>query len=296
MADWVSECFTRDIRPYPCRPELDDRMVNIFNPCPSLINAYCHAKMNFSIVNTAIDNSFEEWRDLVGIEKNLVLDYSSFYSSVGRITLYYLLTGGLGEAVPFFILMLSLLTHLFTNRLTSSCFSISKKNSDEILAIAEEYDIEGNMASYPKMLSNFEDELTELDQRLMNSESRLAFCMAQKENNSKKAPISLLFNSPQREPNLAHLIFEMAGIADNSFLFNKSAPVRLAFEKGGHIRNAQPDKTGQVNSLYKFFNKLQNERSEIEEYQNQQGKHSKDKIIRHIYEFAGLVLPSGKCK
>lgn len=212
-----------------------------------------------------------------------------FYSPIGMF-LFYLFYLSFGEIGPSLVLMLTLhTTHIMSDFLSSRrlCFNLSEEDSNKLAEIAENNEIQGNLTSYSKMLKQFQNKLSTADKELEDYESRLAVYMASEEDPTT-TPISLLFNHPMAEPKLLNIILDMAGKTDYMRVFEASAPVRLSFEKGGHIKNATLARNGRLNLLYSFFNRLTHEESE--EY-DQQGAYSANQVVRNIYQFAGFLKP-----
>lgn len=272
---------------HPCEGDFTD-VINIFNPCSPMIKLYCSSSGVYERIEPAMNIIDNRMQHLFQKMNDLIPNYDLFYQSIGGMAVYYLLTCGLGEISPSAVIMLTLLTHMFTNCLTSRFFSISEKDKGEILDVADMYDIESNFSSYGRMLKSFQNELPMIDHQLERFENRLAFCMPQKERDSKKTPLSLLFNDPNlRAPKLAKIIFDMAGIDEDSPILNASKDTRHTID-GSHFRGAQPYGR-RINPLFSFFDKLKNQTSNVEEYDYKQGKNSPKKVLRNIYEFAGFV-------
>lgn len=252
--------------------------------CFRSIGDYCSTQSNLTLTSSSLEN-------INYLLESLNYPEAIFYAATNGTLLYYLLTCGLGEFAPGIVLMLTLVSHVFTNCLSSTrlCFNLSKEDSDEILEIAENNDIEGNLTSYPKMLKKFQNKLPALDKALENYESRMAICMAKRD---PESPLGLLFNNTISEPQLLRIIFEMAGKADSVFVRESSAPVRLAFETGAHIKNGTPAPDGKLKPLYSFFNRLREEKSNIENYENEQGAYPANQVLRNIYEFSGFLTPA----
>lgn len=277
------------------------KVTNIINPCPTHIDLYCDSKKVYQSIESEMLTLDHSIRLLLNQMNKLIPNYDLFYQSIGGVAVYYFLTCGLGEVAPLAVITLTLLTHMFTNCLTSSpWFNLSDEDAGEVLNTADKYEIEGDLSSYAKMLKNFQNELPIIDQQLERAESRLTFCMAQKEVDSKKTPLSLMFNDQKlREPRLARIIFEMAGITEESHeefqIMNSSKDTRQVMEMGSHTRNAQPSGE-RLNPLFSFFDRLRNQTSNVEEYEYKQGKNSPKQVLRNIYEFAGFIPVAKKMR
>ena len=254
--------------------------------CEGQAQNYCHTSgliSNAKGTITEIYKAIEKYNDPSAI----------FYASTNGLLYYYLLTCGFGELTPSIVILVTLLTNVFSNCFTLCC-NLSQDDADKILDTADKYEVEGDLSSYPKILKRFQNKFSDVQEKLNPFETRLAVAMASRVNDAKRTPISLLFNEPDlREPNLAKIIFDMAGLNEDIQLLESSKTQRHAFELGSHPRNAQLTING-VNPLFSFFDKLKNQRSEVEEYENKQGKYSRQNVVRNIYEHAGFLPVSKK--
>src|SRR5579883_392057 len=246
--------------------------------CFDLIKDHCFTLQNMTSIGMRISNV-----------TSMIVNLGDFYEAVGGVAIYYLLSCGLGEVAPSVVIALTLLTHMFTNCLTSRFFSLSEDDEDEVLTAADKYAIEGDFSSYPKMLKSFQNSLPEVENKLALADRRQAFVMASRAE-PEDTPLSLVWNDPIGEPKLAKMILDMACLTEDSQIFSASKPSRFTFFIiGSHLRNSQPDQIGRLNPLYSFFSRLQHETSTGEKYDEKQGKHSAEAVVNHIYEFAGFV-------
>jgi len=251
-------------------------------------------------------------------------DFNYYYDWIGGAFYFYLLTLGLGEVAPLFVILIATMTSLFTRCMYRACLGMNSLDREHINSIAKVYDIfEEGLDANSRTLTLFENLLDENIKEIhdetqhlkMDEKRRDAFLDADADTivDEKKAPISMLFNHPQlREPKLSSFIFEFSGIDIDARSNEIAKKARHTFELGGHQKNLQSPNAQNVaiKPVFRFFDRLKNERwvrvekhdakghlikdvqfpyhyYALQKYLNNELAHNPKEVLKTIYQFTG---------